>query len=138
MEAFHNGQLVKTAPISMHWSSCLRGSRRGEVYELAIRSIGDGDFQVNADLDDMLASPESAQSPNGSSDSSPPGALDDLVGDRGDRLPGHPLSRWRGKDRRGRASTSCRVSRAQSDVLESVVGSASGHVSAVETPRLFL
>lgn len=42
----------------MHWSSYLRGRRRGELYELAIRSIEDVDFQVNADLGDMLATPE--------------------------------------------------------------------------------
>jgi hypothetical protein len=42
----------------MHWSSYLRGRRRGELYELAIRSIEDVDFQVNADLDDVLATPE--------------------------------------------------------------------------------
>jgi hypothetical protein len=42
----------------MHWHSYLRGRRRGELYELAIRSIEDVDFRVNADLDDMLATPE--------------------------------------------------------------------------------
>jgi hypothetical protein len=50
--------IVAVITALMHWSSYLRGRRRGELYELAIRSIEDVDFQVNADLDAMLATPE--------------------------------------------------------------------------------
>jgi hypothetical protein len=50
--------IVAALTALMHWSSYLEGRRRGELYELAIRSIEDIDFQVNADLDDMLATPE--------------------------------------------------------------------------------
>jgi hypothetical protein len=42
----------------MHWSTYLQGRRRGELYELAIRSVEDVDFQVSADLDAMPAIPE--------------------------------------------------------------------------------
>jgi hypothetical protein len=50
--------IVAVMTALMHWSTYLRGRRRGELYELAIRSIEDVDFQVNADLDDVLATPE--------------------------------------------------------------------------------
>jgi hypothetical protein len=50
--------IVAAMTALMHWSTYLRGRRRGELYELAIRSIEDVDFQVNADLDDVLATPE--------------------------------------------------------------------------------
>ncbi|MFD4600866.1 hypothetical protein ACFWPQ_22930 [Streptomyces sp. NPDC058464] len=43
-----------------HWQSYLEQNRRGEVYELAIRSIEDIDQEVSADLDDFLATPEMA------------------------------------------------------------------------------
>ncbi len=43
-----------------HWHSYLEQNRRGELYELAIRSIEDVDHQVSADLDDFLAAPEMA------------------------------------------------------------------------------
>ncbi|MBK3572847.1 hypothetical protein JHN63_03210 [Streptomyces sp. MBT65] len=43
-----------------HWKSYLERKRRGELYELAIRSIEDVDHQVSADLDDMLATAEMA------------------------------------------------------------------------------
>ncbi|WOX16276.1 hypothetical protein [Streptomyces sp. N50] len=43
-----------------HWKSYLAQNRRGELYELAIRSIEDVDHQVSADLDDILATPEMA------------------------------------------------------------------------------
>lgn len=52
--------IVAALTALMHWNSYLRGRRRGELYELAIRSIEDVDFQVTADLDDMLATPEMA------------------------------------------------------------------------------
>ncbi|MFE2060912.1 hypothetical protein ACFXDH_00665 [Streptomyces sp. NPDC059467] len=43
-----------------HWKSYLEQNRRGELYELAIRSIEDIDHEVSADLDDFLATPETA------------------------------------------------------------------------------
>ncbi|MFI7295596.1 hypothetical protein [Streptomyces sp. NPDC050121] len=43
-----------------HWKSYLEENRRGEIYELAIRSIEDVDYEVSADLDDFLATPEMA------------------------------------------------------------------------------
>ena len=43
-----------------HWKSYLERNRRGELYELAIRSIEDVDHEVSADLDDFLATPEMA------------------------------------------------------------------------------
>ncbi|WP_326948380.1 MULTISPECIES: hypothetical protein [unclassified Amycolatopsis] len=52
--------IVAALTALMHWNSYLQGGRRGELYELAIRSIEDVDFQVSADLDDMLATPEMA------------------------------------------------------------------------------
>ncbi len=43
-----------------HWHSYLEQNRRGELYELAIRSVEDVDHEVSADLDDFLATPEMA------------------------------------------------------------------------------
>ncbi|MES9539440.1 hypothetical protein [Actinomadura sp. NPDC000600] len=43
-----------------HWQSYLEQGRRGELYELAMRSIEEVDHQVSADLDDFLATPEMA------------------------------------------------------------------------------
>ncbi|WP_225850882.1 hypothetical protein [Streptomyces sp. HPF1205] len=43
-----------------HWHSYLEKNRRGELYELAIRSIEDIDHEVSADLDDILATPQMA------------------------------------------------------------------------------
>ncbi|MFF7331728.1 hypothetical protein [Streptomyces sp. NPDC008150] len=43
-----------------HWQSYLEQNRRGEIYELAIRSVEDVDHDVSADLDDFLATPEMA------------------------------------------------------------------------------
>ncbi|WP_369224412.1 hypothetical protein AB5J52_26875 [Streptomyces sp. R39] len=43
-----------------HWQSYLEQNRRGELYELAIRSIEDVDYEVSADLADFLATPEMA------------------------------------------------------------------------------
>ena len=43
-----------------HWESYLEKGRRGELYELAIRSVEDVDHEVSADLDDFLATPEMA------------------------------------------------------------------------------
>ncbi|MFF1724109.1 hypothetical protein [Streptomyces sviceus] len=43
-----------------HWKSYLEQNRRGELYELAIRSIEDIDHEVSADLGDFLATPEMA------------------------------------------------------------------------------
>ncbi|MEU4336239.1 hypothetical protein AB0F59_16695 [Micromonospora lupini] len=41
-----------------HWTTYLEEDQRGELYELAIRAIEEVDFQVSADLDDVLATPE--------------------------------------------------------------------------------
>ncbi|WP_327031955.1 hypothetical protein [Micromonospora ureilytica] len=43
-----------------HWTTYLEEGRREELYELAIRSVEEVDFQVSADLDDFLATPEMA------------------------------------------------------------------------------
>ncbi|WP_433532896.1 hypothetical protein ACQPYA_13350 [Micromonospora sp. CA-263727] len=43
-----------------HWTTYLETGRRDELYELAIRSVEQVDFQVSADLDDFLATPEMA------------------------------------------------------------------------------
>ncbi|MET7668616.1 hypothetical protein [Micromonospora luteifusca] len=43
-----------------HWTTYLEENGRGELYELAIRSIEEVDFQVSADLDDVLATPKMA------------------------------------------------------------------------------
>lgn len=43
-----------------HWQGYLEHNRRGEVYELAIRSIEDIDHELSADLDDFLATAEMA------------------------------------------------------------------------------
>ncbi|MGC4749754.1 hypothetical protein ACLQ28_29460 [Micromonospora sp. DT201] len=43
-----------------HWTTYLEENARGELYELAIRSVEEVDFQVSADLDDVLGTPEMA------------------------------------------------------------------------------
>ncbi|MET8981178.1 hypothetical protein ABZX85_36840 [Streptomyces sp. NPDC004539] len=43
-----------------HWKSYLEQNRRGELYELAIRSFEEIDHEVSADLDDILGTPEMA------------------------------------------------------------------------------
>ncbi|MBT8225859.1 MAG: hypothetical protein HKP61_14320 [Dactylosporangium sp.] len=43
-----------------HWTAYLETGQRDELYELAIRSIEQVDFQVPADLSDFLATPEMA------------------------------------------------------------------------------
>ncbi|MFI9638785.1 hypothetical protein ACIG87_01775 [Micromonospora sp. NPDC051925] len=43
-----------------HWTTYLEDHQRGELYELAIRSIEEVDFRVSAALDDFLAEPEMA------------------------------------------------------------------------------
>ncbi|MFJ8688701.1 hypothetical protein [Micromonospora wenchangensis] len=43
-----------------HWTSYLEEHRRGELYELAIRSLEEVDHRVSAALDDFLAEPEMA------------------------------------------------------------------------------
>ncbi|MGC4869572.1 hypothetical protein ACLQ3B_29495 [Micromonospora sp. DT53] len=43
-----------------HWTTYLEEGQRGEIYELAIRSVEEVDIQVSADLDDVLATPEMA------------------------------------------------------------------------------
>ncbi|MFG1871682.1 hypothetical protein [Micromonospora arborensis] len=43
-----------------HWTTYLEENGRGELFELAIRSVEEVDFQVSADLDDVLGTPEMA------------------------------------------------------------------------------
>jgi hypothetical protein len=43
-----------------HWTAYLEEGSSGELYELAIRSIEEVDFQVSADLGDFLADPAMA------------------------------------------------------------------------------
>jgi hypothetical protein len=43
-----------------HWTTYLETGQRGELYELAIRSVEQVDFQASADLGDFLAAPEMA------------------------------------------------------------------------------
>ncbi|MFG1652335.1 hypothetical protein ACGFIE_20640 [Micromonospora sp. NPDC049275] len=43
-----------------HWTTYLEENERGELHELAIRSVEEVDFEVSADLDDVLASAEMA------------------------------------------------------------------------------
>ncbi|MEU3601116.1 hypothetical protein ABZ714_20710 [Streptomyces sp. NPDC006798] len=43
-----------------HWKNYLEQNRRGELCELAVRSIEDIDHEVSASLDDFLATPEMA------------------------------------------------------------------------------
>ncbi|SNR54647.1 hypothetical protein [Actinomadura mexicana] len=54
-----NGVLTVIRALA-HWQSYLEQNRRGELYELAIRSIENVDHEVSADLDDFLATPEMA------------------------------------------------------------------------------
>lgn len=42
------------------WITFLETGRRGELHRLAIRSIEQVDFQVEADVNDFLATPEMA------------------------------------------------------------------------------
>lgn len=43
-----------------HWTTYLEEDRRDALYELAIRSVEQVDFQVPSELDDFLATPEMA------------------------------------------------------------------------------
>ncbi|WP_433687757.1 hypothetical protein ACQP0I_01860 [Micromonospora carbonacea] len=43
-----------------HWTTYLEEHRRGELYELAIRSLEEVDYRVSAELDDFLAEPQMA------------------------------------------------------------------------------
>ena len=43
-----------------HWTTYREEQRRGELYELAIRSLEEVDYRVSAALDDFLATPEMA------------------------------------------------------------------------------
>ncbi|WP_432907038.1 hypothetical protein ACQP1S_14525 [Micromonospora matsumotoense] len=43
-----------------HWTTYREEQRRGELYELAIRSLEEVDYRVPAALDDFLATPEMA------------------------------------------------------------------------------
>ncbi|MFI8527231.1 hypothetical protein ACIGB8_22435 [Promicromonospora sukumoe] len=54
-----NGVLTAVKALA-HWHSYLEQDRRGELYELAIRSVEEVDHEVSAALDDFLATPEMA------------------------------------------------------------------------------
>ncbi|MEU1754090.1 hypothetical protein ABZ436_15680 [Micromonospora matsumotoense] len=43
-----------------HWTTYLEEHRRGELHELALRSVEEVDYRVSAALDDFLATPEMA------------------------------------------------------------------------------
>ncbi|WKU06127.1 hypothetical protein [Micromonospora sp. HUAS LYJ1] len=43
-----------------HWTTYLEQHRRGELHELALRSVEEVDYRVSAALDDFLATPEMA------------------------------------------------------------------------------
>ena len=53
-------ELLNVITALEHWTAYLETGQRDELYELAIRSIEQVDFQVSADLDDFLAPPELA------------------------------------------------------------------------------
>ncbi|TCB99717.1 hypothetical protein E0H26_03965 [Micromonospora zingiberis] len=53
------GLLIIIAALE-HWTTYLETTQRSELYELAIRSIEQVDYQVSADLGDFLAKPEMA------------------------------------------------------------------------------
>lgn len=43
-----------------HWQGYLERNARDEIYELAVRSVEDVDYEVSATLDDFLGTPEMA------------------------------------------------------------------------------
>ncbi|ASW53413.1 hypothetical protein [Plantactinospora sp. KBS50] len=53
-------ELLNVISALEHWTTYRETGQRGELYELAIRSIEQVDFQVAADLSDFLAKPEMA------------------------------------------------------------------------------
>ncbi|GAA3783762.1 hypothetical protein GCM10022225_84880 [Plantactinospora mayteni] len=53
-------ELLNVISALEHWTTYLETGQRGELYELAIRSIEQVDFQVSADLSDFLAKTEMA------------------------------------------------------------------------------
>ncbi|PRY45110.1 hypothetical protein [Umezawaea tangerina] len=55
-----DGGVIAVLSAIEHWTTFLEEGRRGELYELAIRSIEDVDHQETADLDDFLAGPAMA------------------------------------------------------------------------------
>jgi hypothetical protein len=52
--------LLTTISALEHWTTYLETGQKGELYEVAIRSIEQVDFHVSADLGDFLAKPEMA------------------------------------------------------------------------------
>ncbi|MFD5563730.1 hypothetical protein [Kitasatospora griseola] len=52
-----DGGILTIVNALAHWKDYLEERRRGELYELAIRSIEDVDHEVSADLHDFLATP---------------------------------------------------------------------------------
>ncbi|KXK60309.1 hypothetical protein AWW66_19510 [Micromonospora rosaria] len=53
-------ELLTTLAALEHWTTYLETGRRGELHELALRSVEQVDFQVSPDLGDFLAAPEMA------------------------------------------------------------------------------
>ncbi len=53
-------ELLTAVSALEHWTTYLETGQRGELYELAVRSIEQVDYQVSADLGDFLAKPEMA------------------------------------------------------------------------------
>ncbi|WP_433233106.1 hypothetical protein ACQP2H_13995 [Micromonospora sp. CA-248260] len=53
------GPLIALSALE-HWTTYLEGHRRGELHELALRSVEEVDHRVSAALDDFLATPEMA------------------------------------------------------------------------------
>ncbi|MFE6483936.1 hypothetical protein ACFVGN_13515 [Streptomyces sp. NPDC057757] len=52
--------VLTTIQALAHWQGYLEKNLRGELYELAVRSIEEVDHEVSADLDDFLATPPMA------------------------------------------------------------------------------
>ncbi|PZG23880.1 hypothetical protein C1I95_02345 [Micromonospora craterilacus] len=53
-------ELLTAVSALEHWTTYLETGQRDELYQLALRSIEQVDFQVSADLGDFLAEPEMA------------------------------------------------------------------------------
>ena len=60
VESDMDPELLTVISALEHWTTYLETGQRGELYELAIRSVEQVDFQVSADLGDFLAAPELA------------------------------------------------------------------------------
>jgi hypothetical protein len=60
VESDMDPELLNAISALEHWTTYLETGQPGELYELAIRSVEQVDFQVSADLGDFLAAPEMA------------------------------------------------------------------------------